>query len=102
MSKKRHRHWKGQRGNLTSNEVYELPVWVSIELTPSEVALCMLAGHFILVIEEHLTEEQCLQMYKDIIDKKISEEELSQKEWRELPRTEELEAKAVRLRSLAK
>jgi hypothetical protein len=57
------------------------PEFTLAELVPGEVALCLREGDQLHVIQEHMTPQEAVQMFKDIVTGKISQDELAKREW---------------------
>ena len=58
------------------------PEFTLAELTPGEVALCLREGDQLHVIQEHMTPQEGVQMFKDVITGKISQDDLAKRQWR--------------------
>ena len=58
------------------------PEFTLAELVPGEVALCLREGEQLHIIQEHMTPHEAVQMFKDVMTGKISQDELIKREWR--------------------
>jgi len=46
------------------------------------MALCLREGNNLHVVEEHMTPQAAIQMYKDVMTGKISVDDITAREWR--------------------
>lgn len=58
------------------------PEFTLAELVPGEVALCLREGEQLHVIQEHMTPQEAVQMWKRVMTGKISQDDLAKREWR--------------------
>ncbi len=93
MGKKERRKWTARQGRIPQIDTSqrrehwgadEGPNFSLAELTPGEVALCIQQGEKLYAVIEHLSPEEAVKTLKDALTGKISPDELSAHEWREV------------------
>ncbi len=60
------------------------PDFTLAELVKGEVALCLHQGEILHVIKEHMTPSEAVAMLQDVLTGKISPDDLSKYQWREV------------------